>query len=409
MKVIDKYLQHYAEPEARRPLPGSDIYRHCLVIPAYREPITQLEQVWRDISASIIIVVVNSPTASDPETLGLLNDITENWQHQHTEQNQSWYHWAQHTVLVVDRCHEPLKSGVGEARKIGNDLAVMLIAQGRLLTQWVHHTDADARLPANYFSATDHAAEDTSVMLYRFDHSTSSLAAALYEFSLLWYAFGLHWAGSGYGHPSVGSTIACRAQAYAEVRGWPKRQAGEDFYLLNKLHKVGQFAYADSDRISLSSRQSERVPFGTGPGIRKIETLNQPLEDYRFYHPKCFVELQDFLHNLSAVYAKPEIEALFSNELQHEFLRESGLAEQIRTKQGQSKQVFSKFLNDWFDGFRTLKFIHFVRDRRYPSVSFRELWQTPLLPSECPLQTADAGAPDSIKAATQQLWHELLR
>ena len=32
-----------------------------------------------------------------------------------------------------------------------------------------------------------------------------------------------------------------------------------------------------------------------------------------------------------------------------------------------SRQVFVKFLRDWFDGFRTLKFVHYMRDNHYPS------------------------------------------
>jgi hypothetical protein len=408
VKVINKYLQQYAEPEARSSVTGSGTYPHCIVIPAYREPIAQLERVWRDIPESLIIVVVNSPTASDPETLTLLNDMEKNWQPQNSEQNCHWYQSGQHKVLVIDRCHTPLDSGVGEARKIGNDIAVRLLSEKKLESNWVHHTDADARLPADYFLATDHAPEKVSVMLYCFDHSDVSVAAALYEFSLLWYAFGLRWAGSSYGHTSIGSTIACRAEAYAQVRGWPKRQAGEDFYLLNKLHKVGTFAYADSEPISLSSRPSDRVPFGTGPGIRKIAALKQPLDDYLFYHPMCFVALQNFLNKLHAVYDVTDIEQYFTDDLQREYVLDSGLAAQIRSKQDQSEQVFSKFLDDWFDGFRSLKFIHFVRDRRHKSVGFRDLWQTQLLPTACPLKGADASASRDIKSATQQLWRELL-
>ncbi len=32
-----------------------------------------------------------------------------------------------------------------------------------------------------------------------------------------------------------------------------------------------------------------------------------------------------------------------------------------------SERIFVKFLHDWFDGFRTLKFVHYMRDKHFPS------------------------------------------
>ena len=53
-----------------------------------------------------------------------------------------------------------------------------------------------------------------------------------------YYVAGLAMAGSRYAHHSLGSTIAVHAKTYAAVRGYPKRSAGEDFYLLNKICKL---------------------------------------------------------------------------------------------------------------------------------------------------------------------------
>ena len=50
-------------------------------------------------------------------------------------------------------------------------------------------------------------------------------------------------------------------------------------------------------------------------------------------------------------------------------------------KRQNKKTVFDKFLTDWFDGFKTLKFIHFMRDQFLPSVPFSRLGEAPFLAS----------------------------
>lgn len=410
--VVSRYLAQYAEHPGFQVTLPSDSYQHVLVIPAYRETLSQLEQVWRKLSPALIIIVVNSPTPSDPETLELLAAMPKRWQTlspqlSDVSDEYLWYQADLQTILVIDRCTRPLSKGVGEARKIGCDTALSLIFAGVVSTNWIHNTDADAELPQDYFEVSDQTADDAGFLLYPFEHNVASstpesIAAALYEFSILWYAFGTHAAKSPYGYPSIGSTIACDATAYARVRGWPKRTAGEDFYFLNKLRKVGQKVYANCQPIQLSSRASERVPFGTGPGIRKIAALIQPVTEHVFYHPACFLELQSFLTCLGNIQHSSVKGDWYRNDLQQRFARESGLESQILSHQHQTQTVFNKFLDDWFDGFRTLKFIHYVRDQQQPSVPFEALWQSALLPDPCP----DL-APEAIQVATQQLWYKL--
>ena len=64
-------------------------------------------------------------------------------------------------------------------------------------------------------------------------------ATALYELRLHHYVLGLEYAGSPYAYHTLGSCLAVKADAYAQVRGFPKRAGAEDFYLLNKLAKLG--------------------------------------------------------------------------------------------------------------------------------------------------------------------------
>ena len=407
MNTINKYLDRYAEPESNLIRSPVQPIQYVLVIPAFKESLSQLEQVWSKLTNLIVILVVNSADASEPVTGKLLDDIEANWRQIQSSQNCTWYQSQQQVILVVDRYTNPIppRQGVGKARKIGADIALRLINNGDVLTPWIMSTDADAILPGDYFNA---ATDELAFLLYPFLHDLPDEAAALYEFSLLWYAYGLKFAGSNYAYPTVGSTIACQANAYAQVRGFPQRSAGEDFYLLNKLRKIGPFALADSHPIQLSSRESDRVPFGTGTGIKSIRSLPAPIRDYLFYHPQCFVSLGRFLNALQTCQPRRNLKAHFKDPIHWQFMEQQGLDKLILSKQEQTAGVFDKFLTDWFDGFKTLKFVHFIREHQHGSVAFENLWQSELLPKHLPRSSADTGIqPIDIQTATTSLWNNL--
>jgi len=187
------------------------------------------------------------------------------------------------------------------------------------------------------------------------------------------YVDGLHSAGSPYAFQTIGSAIAVSAKHYAEVRGFPKRSGGEDFYLLNKLAKTGQIRNLKGPTIKIEARQSDRVPFGTGPAINKLLNENTINEAKIFYHPQVFVELNTWLKALTnsqntALKDLPlSIDSL-------EALQAIGTDNAIDAarKISASPQAFNKHMNIWFDGFKTLKFIHYLRDNTYPNVCLRK-------------------------------------
>ena len=84
--------------------------------------------------------------------------------------------------------------------------------------------------------------------------------------------------------------------AYAAVRGFPKRSAAEDFYLLNKIRKVGLVHSLNAQPIQLTMRASKRVPFGTGPAVEKIMTMND-IWQMPTYDPAVFTELRNHLRS----------------------------------------------------------------------------------------------------------------
>ena len=124
----------------------------------------------------------------------------------------------------------------------------------------------------------------------------------LYEISLYYYVNRLKHANSPYAFHTVGSTIAVNAKDYALVRGTPKRLAGEDFYLLNKLAKTGLVLSSSSAPIELDARVSHRTPFGTGSSIDRIQRLSNPIEENLYYQPAIFELLKALLARLPLIW-----------------------------------------------------------------------------------------------------------
>ena len=300
-----------------------------------------------------------------------------------------------------------MKGGVGHARKIGVDLAVSLIHSGHIQSGWIHCSDADVQLPGNYFTRLRGNDSKHAALIYPFSHCDDQeegesaeviLATQLYELSLRYYVTGMNFAGSPYAFHTIGSTMAVSPIHYAKVRGFPKREAGEDFYLLNKLAKVGAVRELDSkgadDVIIIESRRSDRVPFGTGAAVNKITGLADPVSDYRFYDPEVFELLKLWLQSLPAVWqsGSSQLAAGVSEDgsgNQAQLEKRQALLhclKQLKTEQAlehafrQSKglEQFTRQLHTWFDAFRTLKLIHGLRDVCLPTISFNRLESSPV-------------------------------
>ena len=196
-----------------------------------------------------------------------------------------------------------------------------------------------------------------------------------YHKYLHYYVEGLSKANSPYAHHTVGSTMSFDFDAYAKVRGYPKREAGEDFYLLNKLSKLGSVENLDLSPITLQGRPSDRVPFGTGQANRKLYELYQAGQEFQVYHPNCFKVLEAYLNCARAYYDDlDEFYFLLSLDDQCDGIIDDlekfieGVKKDFFTeiisasKRAKDKEGQLKHFNTWFDGFKTLKFVHWIRD-----------------------------------------------
>jgi hypothetical protein len=295
------------------------------------------------------------------------------------------------SVLVVDRFTPgrrlPARQGVGLARKIGADVALELIVAGGVRHPYIAMTDADARLPEDYFARIAAIEPGCSGAMFPFWHEPGGerqmdRATALYEIRLRYFQRGLQWAHSPYAFHTVGSTMVVDALSYALVRGVPRRRAGEDFYLLNKLSKLRPLAHLQGAPIRLRSRLSERVPFGTGSESAKL-VRGAELE---LYHPDCFTavrQLMQVLRRLSGAGAapgstvsRPVVSDLLAamNPVVRRFLEHQGALDAWPGIVAQAPSPVARLrrLHDWFDGFRTLKLIHYLRDGGSPSLPWKE-------------------------------------
>jgi hypothetical protein len=140
-------------------------------------------------------------------------------------------------------------------------------------------------------------------------------AVTNYELHQRYYLLAVRYTGYPYAYHTVGSCFAVQVEAYCRAGGMSRRQAGEDFYFIQKLAVQGGFTECRSTRVYPSPRPSDRVPFGTGPDItRQIcggqldASAKHPnnrdsygagqdsrqLPPYLTYHPELFEHLRMF-------------------------------------------------------------------------------------------------------------------
>ena len=408
--VIAKYLKTYAEPEAALGTRLQCHTEHVLVIPAQDESISLLEGIQPALDTvseqgqrALCIIVVNATDTHDSlvqkrntELIHALRDHGPTVPLHTQNETPCWHTRASSfDLVVVDRNSTgfrlPSNQGVGLARKIGCDLALTALRDGTNRSPLIHMTDCDVRLPSDYFDVAVPAA--CAALIYRFSHKSSghSLiddAHAKYEAFLRYYVLGLQHAGSPYAFHTIGSCIAVTPTAYAAVRGVPKRQAGEDFYLLNKLAKVGQLHTANSSPVTIQARTSLRVPFGTGQATNEIVRNS---DTYKIYDPTIFDLIKTWCNSLEAINGTRVNAAYETVRCRAESVLDSVDQQRLRTAleaigapdaimtaaaQSPTAAIRQKWLTDWFDAFRTLKLVHALRQTGLPDIPWFQALKT---------------------------------
>ncbi|MHB8521057.1 MAG: glycosyltransferase family 2 protein [Limisphaerales bacterium] len=349
-----------------------------VVMPCFNEPdlIGSLESLWncdRPGCAVEALVVINSP-ADCAEAIRVQNQKTlahaAPWIEAHVDPRLR-FHPIHFPALP------PKQAGVGLARKIGMDEAVRRFDAVNRPDGIVASFDADCRCAPNYLQSLErHFATHpgTPGCSIYFEHPLDGPlgpevyeAIVAYELHLRYYVQALRYAGLPFAHHTIGSCMAVRAEVYRKQGGMNKRQAGEDFYFLQKIFPLGGFTDLTETRVFPSSRSSERVPFGTGRAVRDClgghGITTYPLE--------AFLDLKDLLDQLPALYrndtAAEGLQRKSLPESLQTFLASQGFAEALLEvrENTSSEAAFQKRFFRWLNGFRVLKYIHHACDNFY--------------------------------------------
>ena len=273
--------------------------------------------------------------------------------------------------------------GVGLARKIGMDEALKIFNYNSAPKKILICLDADCVVESNYLSSivNEFNKRNLSAAAVNFRHNTeedsSSTAAIMcYEIFLHYYVLGLKYADSPFAFHTVGSTMICNCESYIKVEGMNKRKAAEDFYFMEKLAKNYKIEKINSTTVYPSSRSSWRVPFGTGQRVERF--LSHKQNEYLLYDPTSFDILKAWLKIFNANEIETSNQYLKSAREIHpklsNFLLEQNFEKdwnRILKNSTNSKQL-AKQKQKWFDGFRTMKLIHYLRDKALPQINMFE-------------------------------------
>ncbi len=354
-----------------------------IVIPVYDEqyPLTPLKSLAR-----------NARPEQSVEVICVLN-ASENSRQEILERNRQAKHemvqWVEDEkpffdlhIIEENQLQEKF-AGVGLARKIGMDEAAYRLHKVGFMNGIIACLDADTEVESNYCNALigffEQHSKFTACSIH-FEHPLDSpgykreviFAIMHYELHLRYYRLGIAYAALPFAYHTIGSAMAVKGEAYIMSGGMNKRKAGEDFYFLQKYMTVNQLGSCAATTVYPSPRPSHRVPFGTGRAVGEFLMGERNIEES--YDLRVFEELKAAFGTTADWYEG----SVKINDKLMQFTGE-GLLDQIEMFRQEAADLcdFRKRFFQWFNAFKTLKFIHFLRDEYFPNKKLVE--QTQLL------------------------------
>jgi hypothetical protein len=330
------------------------------------------------LSKTLLIIVINNSVSAD-ELIKINNVKTYEFLKQKYFCKKSQLNVGIVNAFEGIKAFDEKNAGVGLARKTGMDLALKYFDYKSHKKKTMICLDADCEVETNYLEAIINEFNnfETNAAYVNFEHSlnnseTINRAIIAYEIFLRYYVLGLTYSDSPFAFHSVGSTMICDYKAYIKIQGMNKRKAAEDFYFMEKLAKVYPIKKISETKIYPAARPSYRVPFGTGQRINRY--LAGTHNEYELYSSEIFDVLKNwnnlfFLNNkLSSKEILVESEKIHPQL--HVFLNNSKFSEQFEKIQDNSANANQLSIQKklWFDGFKTLKLVHFLRDNAFPNV-----------------------------------------
>ena len=376
-KIIERYIEQHLPGYIVNPAPSRNL-ELIVVIPVYREKeyifrtlksLSECDNPKQDIE---IILLFNAPENSPAEIINEQKEVADIIRTGFRPEFPSWI-----KIIVEEQYNIPKKHfGAGLARKAGMDIALARLfsidkSDGLIVT-----LDADSLVTPDYFIEILKWFDSTNgngACIY-FEHPLSGNEFAdevysgiiKYELHLRYYMQAWRQTGFPYAFHTMGSAMAMKALAYARIGGMPKKQAGEDFYFLQKLIPLGNFGEINTTTVIPSPRPSNRVIFGTGAAITKY--LSGSDDVYFTYNYQAFRDLKTFFSLRSELFDLniskfEQWSAALPVPLRNFLLNFGFIDDLIILKNDCSNcDIFSKRFFELFNAFKVVKYLNYTRD-----------------------------------------------
>ena len=374
-----KTFEKLVQPEPQVPL------SMIICIPSYAEP-------------DLITTLESLSSCQDPgipfEVLVLFNEddrMTEEESALHRQSFERCREWVNERSHLNFSIHpiwfakmEGVKWGVGWARKMLMDEAARRLKPGGIIV----NLDADCTVSKNYLERvwqkfeTDQTFDAASIYVeHPFAHLSREQKEAIieYELHLRYLIHAKRWSGHPFAFQTFGSAMAVRRKAYLEQGGMNTRQAGEDFYFLQKFIELGKLKEIRDVIVYPSPRKSLRVPFGTGKAIYQVNEENlewktTAFEVFQALRP-LFQQIKD-LHLIMNSQHQADFRATLYEKLNLSkelisFLESIDFISKCDSISLHTSNyaAFERRFYRFFNAFMLIRCMHYMRDRFIPDVS----------------------------------------
>jgi len=352
-----------------------------VVIPCYNETeiCASVESIARCVPPQCEVEVIVSINAgkSSPDRVKIRNSDSAK---QLSELTEKMPEWLQLFTIMNNELPDK-KAGVGLGRKIGMDEAVHRFVSLKKADGVIVCFDADSQCEANYLCEIESHFKNVDLasasINYAHPIEGDEFAPEIYD-AIVQYELHLRYfirmqkrLRLPYAFHTVGSSMACTVAAYCAVGGMNQRKAGEDFYFIHKLVKYGKHSELNTTCVIPSPRISDRVPFGTGKAVGKMQESNE--WQYYSYHPQSFRDLEELVINLPTIYENQKFDSYLPEGVRLFLDSINGASELDRILKNTSDyHSFQKMFWHWFDAFVLMKYLHFVRDWKYADIPVLE-------------------------------------
>ncbi len=369
-----KKIKKYLASNNIRHLNLTEEINVAVVIPVFKDfmvfsAIESLKNSYSNIRNSKIkpalVVVINHPENSDKATVQKNKHIAQ------MLKNLS----APFPIELIEAYDLPLKyAGVGLARKIGMDAISAHFFKNNIENGVIISLDADTVVAENYFEAVfnefDSNQKSNGVSIY-YEHLPAKnkkiyLAITLYELHLRYYINMLRKIDFPFAFHTIGSAFAINYRAYLRQNGMPKKQGGEDFYLLNKIMLEGKYKDLTGTAVYPFARPTQKTPFGTGKTI--ISIICSGSNTFYTYNPQAFYLLKQITSNLKILYdnnCQNYINSLPAKTTN--FLDTINFCDNINKIKRNTTNLdsFHKAFFTWFNGFKAVKFLNYLHNEKH--------------------------------------------